>query len=87
MAIHGMDSGSPGIQTISAAMMKRLIIARGIKPFHAKLMSWSMRNRGNVLLIQTMTKNTISIFIINQRNGGKNGPCQPPRKRVAIIAE
>src|SRR5208283_4881959 len=50
-------------------------------------MRWSTLILGNVHLIHISIETTKYVFMKNHMNGGKNGPCHPPRNNVVATAE
>ena len=82
--IQGKVSGQASTWT---AVTNRLINASGRRNFHARAISWSMRTRGRVVLVQTMTKKTRMTLTMNHSHGGSRGPRQPPRNRVVMMAD
>src|ERR1039457_7010627 len=57
--------------------------ARGVNTFQPKCMSWSYLSLGSVPRIQMKKKARLIVFIINHIGDGSNGPCHPPKKKVA----
>ena len=55
--------------------------------FQAKAINWSKRGRGNEALNRINKQTKTNVFKMNQTNGGRNGPSQPPKKRVTIKDE
>src|SRR4030042_1180353 len=76
-----------GQTTTCMAVTKRFISASGKRNFQASPISWSIRTRGSVVLVHTITKKTMNVFIMNQSHGGSKGPRQPLKKRVVMRAD
>jgi hypothetical protein len=71
-----------------APVIKRFNNERGNKIFHPSSISWSYLGRGNEARRSMNTQMKKNVFNRNQKTGGRNeGPSQPPKNRVAIIAE
>src|SRR4030042_1228970 len=87
LAITKYHCETSGQMITSAAVMKTLISASGKTNFQASPINWSMRTRGRIVRVQTMTKKTMSVLRMNQSQGGKKGPRQPLKKSVVMTAD
>src|SRR5665811_1255395 len=72
-------SGQTTMNRLVAARLSRL---RGISIFQAKDMSWSICSLGKVTKNQMINRAMMPTLAASQRGLLKNGPRQPPRKRV-----
>ena len=59
----------------------------GSKNFQPKFINWSYLSLGYVDLTQIKKNKQADNFNMNHTTGGKNGPCQPPRKKVTAMAD
>src|SRR6266446_8914964 len=78
---------SPGGRKLQTPTLKRLRRPIGSMNFQAKLISWSMRNRGRVLRTHMNMAISAKSFAKNQRYDGiqlrkGNGADHPPRNSV-----
>ena len=84
MISHGRATGQ--IKT-SIPVIIKLIIDKGKRNFQAKAISWSILTLGKVARVHIIKKYTKIVFTRNQNQGGSEGPFQPPKKTVVIIAD
>src|ERR1700694_5781511 len=86
---HGKTQRPPANATTSTAVTNTFRNPSGSRRPHDNCINWSYRNRGNVARSHTNRKANTATFISSHHGpfSKLNGPVQPPKNRVAAMAD